>query len=295
MFITAVGVAFLTVMVIVLVLRRGYSKAEQERSEKAFEEAYANEEMVGRLLLRGGRLLSGSQYVNLDPESSAYRSLRARLNAAGNPFAGSPVVYMSTQIAAGLLSTMVLLVVFFAAHGVLEMAAGAFLAFAVSYWPWHKVSSQAKKRAEDVDKDLPDFAELLLMPLSGGYGILPALGFTADRSNGPVADEVQVLLRTLTTGQGGDAEAFLEAGDRLGTPAAKAFFASLAQAYMDGTAVVEQLRGQADQLRKLYYEHTREKIKVLPNKLVLIMGLHLMPTLFIVVLLPVIYQWSAGM
>lgn len=296
MLIVAVGVAFAVALFAIVSLRRGADAAARAEAEEAFAAAMAGENsVVGRLMLRGGRMLSGSPHTMLDPESAAYRNLRTRLNAAGNPYAGSPMVYLSTQIAAGLLAVMILIVLFFSSSGGMGMAAGAMVAFGIAYWPWQRITVEAKKRADLIDKDLPDFAELLLMPLSGGYGILPALGFTADRSSGPVADEVETLLRVVTTGQGNEAEAFLEAGDRLGTPAARAFFASLGQAYLEGTAVVESLRGQADQLRKLSYERTREKIKVLPNKLVLIMGVHLMPGLFLVVLLPVLTQWSDGL
>lgn len=83
-----------------------------------------------------------------------------------------------------------------------------------------------------------------------------------------------------------EAQAFSDAADRLGTPASRSFFTALSQAYLDGVRVVDNLRGQAEQLRKQDFERMREKLKALPNKLAIIMGLHLLPTLFIVVMFP---------
>ena len=124
------------------------------------------------------------------------------------------------------------------------------------------------------------------MPLSSGYGILPALDFTATRLQGPVADEVTAMIEVIQGRVRTEAQAFADAAERLGTPAAQSFFTALSQAYLDGVRVVDNIRGQAAQLRKSDYERMRERLKTLPNKLAIIIGLHLIPTLFIVVLFP---------
>ena len=92
-----------------------------------------------------------------------------------------------------------------------------------------------------------------------------------------------------------DEEAFAEAGARLGTPGAIAFFNTLAQAYLEGAQAVTAIRGQAVQLRKIAYQDTREKLKKLPVKLVVIIGIHLMPTLLLVILIPIGLQLTQSL
>ena len=293
--IIAFGIIFVLAVIIVAILRAGALATDAEQQEAAFERAKKQEtSTIGRLMLGMGRTFSGSRYIALDPESSAYTALRLKLVASGGLYGSSPAVFLSVQIAAGLVSFIILGYAFLSGMEGLILIIMALVAGGIAYYPYQRIGEAAKKRSEAVDRDLPEFAELLLMPLSSGYGIIPALDFTATRMNGPVSDEVKVLLNALNAGIGSEADVFAAAGERLGTAAARAFFASLSQAYVDGTGVVESLRGQADQLRKIAYEHTREKLKLLPNKLVLIMGLHLMPALFVVVLLPVMFSWGGA-
>lgn len=291
----AIGIGIALLLIAMAFIRSGADDTAAAAQAEQYDYALTQENSaVGRLLIRTGRLMAGSKYLLTDTESPAYNNLRLKLTAAGGMYASSPTVYMSVQIAAGLISAALFAVMFFAGQSGLLLIVGALLAGALVYYPYQRINEAISKRSSVVDQDLPEFAELLLMPLSGGYGIIPALDFTAQRLDGPVSHEVRVLLSAINSGVGSDADLFRQAGERLGTPAARAFFASLAQAYEEGTTVVESLRGQADQLRKIAYEQTREKLKVLPNKLVLIMGLHLMPALFVVVLLPVVFAWSGG-
>lgn len=250
---------------------------------------------AGKWLIKVSRPLAGLPYTNLDVESPGYKSLRYKIAATGGLFAGSVTVYLSVQIAAGIISTMLLAIALFS--GLSGLALGGAIAFSLAFalWPYQRMVSAGKKRQEEVNRSLPEFAELLLMPLSSGYGILPSLAFTADRVKGPVSREVQLLLEIIATRSQSEAQAFEEAGARLGTPEAIAFFNTLAQAYLEGTAAVEVLRGQAVQLRKIAYEQTRAKIKLLPTKLILVIGIHLMPTLFVVTLVPIGFQLMQGL
>lgn len=267
-----------------------------DRSNDAdFDRAAAESSGSEKWLIGLSRSLSGLEFTNPPEESPAYRSLRAKLIASGNMFGGSVNVFLSVQMASIVIGILIALFAFLSGLNGVVLGAAALFAFAVAYWPWQKVSSAAKKNAEKVDSNLPDFCELLLMPLTSGYGILPALSFTADRVPGPVAREVNVMLQAIQSRAVGEEEAFEEAGLRLGTPAARALFNAIAQSQRDGTPAAEIISGQAKQLRKVSYERVRAKIKVLPNKVVLIMGMHLLPTLFILLLVPIFFQISTGM
>jgi tight adherence protein C len=259
----------------------------RERASEGFAAAGVGERSaLNRALLGMARPVSGLALAHLDEESSTYKQLRTKLAAAGNMYGGQVAVFVSVQVLATFLAALAFIAIVATDASGLMLLAGAIGGLALAAYPYNRVATAAKERMEEVNQGLPEFAELLLMPLSSGYGILPALDFTASRLTGPVADEVRLMLEVIQNRVRTEAQAFSDAADRLGTPAATSFFTALSQAYLDGVQVVETIRGQAEQLRKQDFERMREKLKALPNKLAIIMGLHLLPTLFIVVMFP---------
>ena len=293
MVIVALGVCFLLVLFTIIMLRRGSTDEKTQAAIDAYKKALADEKSsIGKLLLQTGKPLLGSSYTNLSEESPAYQQIRLRLTAAGGLYAGSPVVYLSVQIMTVTLALGILGFAVLSGTDGFGLLVVAFLAFALAYYPWQRIGDGAKKRGELINQDLPNFAELLLMPLSSGYSVLPALEFTSKRMDGPVSDEVKLLLGSIASRTMSDTAAFALAGEHLGTTPAMAFFTTLAQAQKEGSAVVENLKSQAEHLRKMAYERTREKIKILPNKMVVIMAIHLMPALFAVILVPIVLSWA---
>jgi pilus assembly protein TadC len=130
------------------------------------------------------------------------------------------------------------------------------------------------------------------MPLTIGQGIMPALRYTAEHLDGPVAEEVRNMLTILAAGTTSEADAFSFAGERLGTPEARAFFQALLQALLEGTRVSETIAAQAESLRISTYQLQRIEVKKLPIKMVIMFGIHFLPLLFIVALVPTFYSLS---
>jgi hypothetical protein len=177
------------------------------------------------------------------------------------------------------------------AAGHLDFGIGvaAVLGVGVAAFPYNVVKKKADDRTAAVEQELPDFAELLIMLLESGLSPLPALTFTAARFHGPVAQEVLNLRTTINSHSMPEAEAFQLAGARLGTPEAASFFTALAQAYIDGVRVMDNIKRQAAALRQSAHQKRREQMKKLPQKVVFIMALHLLPLLFIVALVPTFF------
>lgn len=288
----AVAVLLAGVLLTMAFLRKGADPARSQGLEDAWARAVDAERssVVGRVLLSVARPVANLPYVHLPAESPQYKALRQKLNAANGAYGGQVEIFLSVQIAAALLGSLILLgTVTSGASGML-LVVGAIVGLIVGVMPAHKVWDAAKKRADAVTTGLPEFAELLLMPLSSGYGVMPALDFTASRLQGPVAEEVRLMLSVLSSRARSESEAFMDCAERLGTPAAMSFFTALMQAYLDGVKVADNLRGQASALRKAAHERTRGRLKMLPNHLVFIIALHLLPMLFIVGLMPTLLQ-----
>lgn len=285
----ALLIAFAIVMLGYVFLLRASQPELIDKNEAKFNEAIAEEESaVLRSLLKISKPLTGLSAANLETESKLYKNLRLKLAAAGDKiFSGSVEVYIATQVACAFVgSIFLILAIVVPTDDNMITAALVLGGVGVIGWPYSKIHEAAKKRTREVNSALPEFAELLLMPLSSGYGILPALDFTATRLDSPVAREVRILMEAIRSRTVSEKEAFIEAGENLGTTEARSFFAILAQAYLEGVRVADTISAQADQLRKLEYERIREKIKKAPNTIAVYTGIHLIPSIFLIVLFP---------
>ena len=210
-------------------------------------------------------------------------------------FATSIEVFLSVVIAYSVIGISVILVALSAniQDGVLALF--IFIGIAISYYPWNKLFTNSKKRIKDINEALPDFIDLLVMVLPTTSPI-PALSFTAERSNGPVADEIRNLVRTVSSrGSSSDLESFTLAGDRLASPEARAFMTTLQNAYIEGVPAVETLKQQSESLRRLFYQSKRAEAKKLPTKLIIIFAIHFLPLLIILAMLPVIVGMGTGL
>jgi Flp pilus assembly protein TadB len=280
---------FITAALVVLVAffavdsRRAGEMPTEKR--EMWEKAISNERSaVGRILLQVARPVSRSRIIANESATPQWRALKRKLAASGS-FSSDVEMFLSVQVACTAVGLMV--AAFTAASDSRNTLIGGLLfAFGIFAYPWNIVSKGAAKRTSEVLDNLPDFAELLQMPLAAGMGIPPALRFTADRLTGPVAEEVSRMLDVIRINPSEESSAFVEAGERLGVPEARAFFTALLQSHTEGASVSANLARQAEMLRSASFQRKRAELKKLPVKLVLIIGMHFLPALFILVLLP---------
>jgi pilus assembly protein TadC len=277
-----VGAVLILIVAALLILGRG----EEENTEEW--DQYLDDELEGmeRLFSGPARRISGSKLVKgVSPESLDVLNGRLKL---GGAFGGSLNIFLAYQvtvtiIAAGLLAIAVLggIPTFF------TFVVGG-LALTIVAWPQSHAKSAAKQRANDIRRYLPDFAELLLMVLPS-MSVPQALGFTANKLDGPVAAEMRELVRSLTLRTMPEEQAFELTTRRLNTLEGRQFVSALKVAYLDGAKAVDPIRSQVDQLRSLQYQYQRAEAKKLPVKMVVSFAIHFMPLLFILAFLPVIF------
>lgn len=241
---------------------------------------------VGRILVRVSRPMMSSRLVADTAASPAYRAISQRLSSSQGAFAGSVEVFLAVQAFCVFLSMVIVATSIILRPDTWIFIALLVFAAALTAYPFNVLKSKSSKLAEAVSTGLPEFAELLQMPLSTGMGVLPALTFTSERLSGPVAAEVRRMLQVINSRSLPEADAFRLAAARLGTPEAQAFFNSCMQAHLEGTGLMGTLGRQAEALRFSAYQAARAKAKRLPVSLVLIMALHFIPTLLVIVLIP---------
>jgi len=242
---------------------------------------------VGQLILAAARPLAGHEALDQVTRGRFGRRLELRIAAAGYPFGGSADVFLALQTAAVAVGA---LIVFSAVlfDAMLLKVVLCFVGVAGAYWPWEQLTKRAKARSQLISETLPDFAEILQMPLLAGAGSIgAALSFTASRIEGPVSDAARHLVSRLAGSSGiSDVDAFALAGEELGTPEAKAFFNALARSYFEGVRVAETIQVQAAQLREQTHQRRRGELRKLPTKLIFVFAAHFLPLVFILTLVP---------
>lgn len=278
------------IIVVLLVLAVGFffiDKTKQAADDKAWEAYVSNEtSQTQRILSRAARPIASLPILqNQVKATQTYKQLTAKLRAGG-AYAGSLEVYLSVQVVTILLGIGIIGLA--ALLGLTGLPLYLSIAFGLLFMilPLNKVFSTAKARSVAVTESLPDFAELLIMVLPNS-SILTALAFTAERSKGPVAEEITSMVSAISSRSLNEAEAFQLAAERLGTPEARAFMTTLMNAYLEGAKALDAIKAQSESMRKLAFQHRRELAKKLPTKLSIIYGIHFMPALLVIAFLPI--------
>lgn len=219
--------------------------------------------------------------------------LERRLAASGGMYGNSPEAFVAVQVAAVFVAVGIVLVIALLNPPLLVTALGLLLAFGIADLPRSRVKKAAQKRAQRIVTELPEFSELLLMPLQTGISTIPALQFTAERTQGVVSDEILLLVKRINASMQPDV-AFSVAAARLGTPEAFSFLATLEQSYTAGSGVDETLRAQAESLRFKRLMEKKKQVGKVPTKIVAALAIHLLPLLLGVVAIPTIAGLQEG-
>lgn len=231
------------------------------------------------------RQIASTRSIRQAASSRALSSLRDKVVASG-AFGGSFEAYLSAQLASLLVGGAVFLIVALGPFVGLWRLGLLLLGFGLAVMPYNTATKNAGTKAARTAAELPEFVQMLQIPLASGMSVEQALRFTTRFHQGIVSVEVNWLLDVLQSGTMNDADAFVEAGRRLGTAEATAFFSTLGQAHIEGTKVSETLAKQAESLRNQYHQQRRAKVKKMPITLIVAFAIHFMPLLFALVIVP---------
>ena len=288
-------IAMLVILVLIVgtltALARGRSPVETSEQTASWARAVDSESsIIGRVLLGVSRPLARMPKLYDQVPTKQYKALQAKLLASG-AFGSDVEVYIATQTGAIFFGLAIAVVGGLLLHSIMAICV-LVIGIGIAVYPYNIVAKRFAKRVTEVSYALPEFAELLQLPLLMGQGIMPALRFTAAKLDGPVAEEMRNLEAILAAGATTEVEAFTFAGERLGTPEARAFCQALLQSLLEGTRVLEVIAAQAESLRNATYQLQRTEIKKLPIKMVIMFGIHFLPLLFIVAMVPTAYALS---
>ncbi|HET9017612.1 MAG TPA: type II secretion system F family protein, partial [Thermomicrobiaceae bacterium] len=129
----------------------------------------------------------------------------------------------------------------------------------------------------------------LAVSVEAGLGLDGAMLEVVNRWNNALSDEFAIVLAELKMGRS-RREALRGLADRTGVEEVKVFTSAMVQADELGMGVARPLTLQADQLRLKRRQFAEQKAREAGIKMVVTMGLLIMPALFLIIVSPAVVQ-----
>jgi tight adherence protein C len=123
----------------------------------------------------------------------------------------------------------------------LMIAGGPALGFLM---PDSFLSGRIRRRHARIERECADMIDLLAITVQSGLGLDQALRVTSERLDGPLADEVRLMLNEIRVGQSRP-EALKRLAERAPTPTVRSFTRSMSQSESMGVSIGQTLKALA--------------------------------------------------
>ena len=151
--------------------------------------------------------------------------------------------------------------------------------------PAFYVDRVARKRREQIEKDLPDLIDLIVVTLEAGLSFPQSLRLASTKIKEPLASEVRLTLQEQNMGLT-LVEALENLLARIDTPGVRMFSRSIAQGETMGVSTGQIMRNLAIELRKRRRAWAEERAQKAPVKMLFPIAFLIMPSLFMILLVP---------
>ncbi|PVG82747.1 secretion system protein TadC [Nocardioides gansuensis] len=151
------------------------------------------------------------------------------------------------------------------------------------------LNNAGQKREQLMQNSLPDALDLLTISVEAGLGFDAAVGRVAKNTTGPLAQEFSRLLQEMQIGVG-RMEAMRAMGERTTIKDLQSFCLAMVQADQLGIPIGRVLRIQSKEMRTKRRQRAEEKAQKLPVKILFPLVFFILPSLFIVIIGPVVLQ-----
>ena len=228
--------------------------------------------------------------ISLLPPAFIART-RRQLVAAGQPLS-LPTFFLFVIFMAAVMPLTLFLVAWAATDGepptgvyVFIPVAALFGAFIPLLW----LSQRVRARQLAIWRRLPDAFDLITTCVEAGQALDSAFHTVSEKLSGPVADEFAEMLREVAMGKA-RRDALRDMGDRTGVGDLRTFANTIVQAEELGTSLGTALRAQAGDMRQRRRQRAEEEARRAPAKMVFPLVFFSLPSLFVVILGPVIIE-----
>jgi tight adherence protein C len=264
------------------VIKHFGEQAKQEHSDKLNHKQGFLSGFVKRYWTKG------TEYLNHKVSRTDRKKLDKMLRDAGNPFKSATdfrLFQFVLAIGGGLLVLLFLL------PFVEEKASGWMLIMAVALlgyrYPIFYLGKKTKVRIKAINQSMPDFFDTVNLLLEAGMGLDLALADVSKKVKGPLADEFKQTLEDMKLGMS-RREAFYELRKRVPSDSFQSVINSLIQADQLGIGMAKVLGNLTRRIREQRREAAREQAMKAPVKMLFPMVFFIFPSLFIVILGPLV-------
>ncbi len=147
------------------------------------------------------------------------------------------------------------------------------------------VGGRARRRREQVGRELPDVLDLLAVSVEAGLGFDGAIAKLTEHMEGSLVDEMSLALGEMRVGES-RSEALKKMAARVDTPEVSSFVRAIIQADQLGISLGKILRVQATDSRLKRQAAAEEKAMKAPIKMLFPTVAFVFPAMFIVILGP---------
>ncbi|NLL04589.1 MAG: type II secretion system F family protein [Clostridiaceae bacterium] len=151
------------------------------------------------------------------------------------------------------------------------------------------LNKKIAQRQKEISNSLPDVLDLLTVSVEAGLGFDGALAKVVDKMPGPIAYEFENVIQEMKVGKQ-KKDALKDMADRVGIHDLTTFVGSIIQADQLGVSIGNVLRIQSEQMREKRRQRAKEKAMKAPVKMLIPMVLFIFPTIFSVLIGPVVIR-----
>jgi tight adherence protein C len=149
------------------------------------------------------------------------------------------------------------------------------------------VRRKARFRLETIDYAMPELVDLLVVTMEAGVGFVASLRIAGERLQGPLADELLLLVQEQTLGASTH-DALENWLGRCDTPSVNSFARNVGQGERLGVSMGQIMRDMAHEMRARRRLIAEERANRAPIKMLFPLVFLIFPAMFIVLLAPTI-------
>ncbi|MDG5788466.1 type II secretion system F family protein [Evansella sp. AB-P1] len=220
-----------------------------------------------------------------------YRELDKRLINAGRPnqLKVEDLVLLQGLLGLGLFTVVLFLLLPNGENRVNVFFFATVLGAIGVYLPLYYIKGKTNQRIIQIQKMMPDFFDMLNLSVEAGLGLDAAIKKVSMQVNGPLAYEFLQLLDDIKLGKT-KKQAMQELRDRVPLESFQGMINAIIQADQMGISMTKVLRAQTIRMRESMRQRSKELAMKAPIKMLIPMVIFIFPTLFIVLLGPIVIK-----
>jgi tight adherence protein C len=217
---------------------------------------------------------------------SVLANIQQQLVMAGSPMTlNAFVTFWAACLAMCLVLALMIFIALPAEYVLQKLGLAVFLIAMGWMFPRTWLKGKVKSRQKMILRSLPDALDLITTCVEAGLGLDAALSRVAEKMEGPLAEEVNRMLRDVAMGKL-RREAMQELQERVGVEELTSFITAIIQAEQLGVGIAQVLRVQSDQLRTRRRQKAEKSAHEAPIKMMFPLVFFIFPAFLVVILGP---------